>query len=72
MSRPRSWVADALIVVGERRPVDRQELLPGGVTAIAIGDASVPRQVSHAISEARAAARMLERVGEDARLAWTL
>jgi DNA-binding LacI/PurR family transcriptional regulator len=63
--------ADALIVVGERRSEDLQELLPDGVSALAIGDAVVPRQFSHAISEARAAARMLARVGQDTRIAWT-
>jgi len=31
----------------------------------------VPRQFSHAISEGRAAARVLGRVGEDTRIAWT-
>jgi len=65
------FVADALIVVGERRPVDLEGLLPEGASALAIGDAVVPRQFSHAISEGRAAARVLGRVGEDTRIAWT-
>jgi 2,4-dienoyl-CoA reductase (NADPH2) len=63
--------ADALIVVGERRPRDYQGLLPDGANALVIGDAIVPRQFSHAIAEGRAAARVLARVGEDTRIAWT-
>ncbi len=63
--------ADAVIVVGERRPSDFQALLPEGTNAFVIGDAIVPRQFSHAISEGRAAARVLARVGEDTLIEWT-
>jgi len=51
--------ADAVIVVGERRPRDWAPLVADLPGAIVIGDAIVPRRVSHAIAEGRAAARAL-------------
>jgi 2,4-dienoyl-CoA reductase (NADPH2) len=48
--------ADVLVVVGERRPRDWEELLPPGPAVQVVGDAIVPRRVQHAISEGRAAA----------------
>jgi 2,4-dienoyl-CoA reductase-like NADH-dependent reductase (Old Yellow Enzyme family) len=51
--------ADAVIVVGERRPRDWAPLVADLPRAIVIGDAIVPRRVSHAIAEGRAAARAL-------------
>ena len=47
--------ADAVIVVGERRPRDWAPLVADLPRAIVIGDAIVPRRVSHAIAEGRAA-----------------
>jgi 2,4-dienoyl-CoA reductase-like NADH-dependent reductase (Old Yellow Enzyme family) len=51
--------ADAVIVVGERRPRDWAPLVADLPGAIVIGDAIVPRRVAHAIAEGRAAARAL-------------
>jgi NAD(P)-binding Rossmann-like domain len=51
--------ADAVIVVGERRPRAWAPLVADLPRAIVIGDAIVPRRVSHAIAEGRAAARAL-------------
>lgn len=51
--------ADAVIVVGERRPRDFAPLVADLPGATVIGDAIVPRRVSHAIAEGRAAARAL-------------
>ncbi|MGZ8633252.1 MAG: NAD(P)-binding protein [Solirubrobacteraceae bacterium] len=51
--------ADAVIVVGERRPRDCAPLVADLPGATVIGDAIVPRRVSHAIAEGRAAARAL-------------
>jgi 2,4-dienoyl-CoA reductase-like NADH-dependent reductase (Old Yellow Enzyme family) len=51
--------ADAVIVVGERRPRDWAPLVAELRGAIVIGDAIVPRRASHAIAEGRAAARAL-------------
>jgi 2,4-dienoyl-CoA reductase (NADPH2) len=51
--------ADAVIVVGERRPRDWAPLVADLPGAVVIGDAIVPRRVSHAIAEGRAAARVL-------------
>jgi NAD(P)-binding Rossmann-like domain/NADH:flavin oxidoreductase / NADH oxidase family len=51
--------ADAVIVVGERRPRDWAPLVADLPGATVIGDAIVPRRVSHAIAEGRAAARAL-------------
>jgi 2,4-dienoyl-CoA reductase-like NADH-dependent reductase (Old Yellow Enzyme family) len=51
--------ADAVIVVGERRPRDWAPLVAGLPGAIVIGDAIVPRRAAHAIAEGRAAARAL-------------
>ncbi len=48
--------ADTVIVVGERRARDWSALVPSGPSARVIGDAVVPRKVSHAIAEGRAAA----------------
>ena len=51
--------ADAVIVVGERRPRDWSPLVPDGITVRVVGDAIVPRRAAHAIAEGRAAARAL-------------
>ena len=51
--------ADAVIVVGERRPRDWAPLVADLPGAIVIGDAIVPRRIAHAIAEGRAAARAL-------------
>jgi len=51
--------ADAVIVVGERRPRDWAPLVADLPGAIVIGDAIVPRRAAHAIAEGRAAARAL-------------
>jgi NADPH-dependent 2,4-dienoyl-CoA reductase/sulfur reductase-like enzyme len=49
--------ADAVIVVGERRPRDWSAFEAGdGPGVVVIGDAVVPRRVAHAIAEGRAAA----------------
>ena len=50
--------ADALVVVGERRPCEWEHLVPSAPGVQVIGDAIVPRRVQHAISEGRAAARL--------------
>jgi 2,4-dienoyl-CoA reductase (NADPH2) len=54
-------IADAVIVVGERRARDWSALIPSGATVRVIGDALVPRRVAHAISEGRAAAEAITR-----------
>ncbi len=64
--------ADAVIVVGERRPRGWEALVPHSANAIVIGDAIVPRQFSHAIAEGRAAARAIARAQDDARVASAL
>jgi 2,4-dienoyl-CoA reductase (NADPH2) len=51
--------ADAVLVVGERRPVPLGAELPAPATVQAIGDAVVPRRVAHAIAEGRAAAEAI-------------
>jgi 2,4-dienoyl-CoA reductase (NADPH2) len=51
--------ADAVIVVGERRPRDWAPIVAELPGAIVIGDAIVPRRTAHAIAEGRAAARAL-------------
>jgi 2,4-dienoyl-CoA reductase (NADPH2) len=51
--------ADALVVVGERRPHEWEDLVPAAPGVQVIGDAIVPRRVQHAISEGRAAAGTL-------------
>jgi 2,4-dienoyl-CoA reductase-like NADH-dependent reductase (Old Yellow Enzyme family) len=49
--------ADAVIMVGERRPRDWSALAPGeGPGIVVVGDAVAPRRVAHAIAEGRAAA----------------
>ena len=53
--------ADAVIVVGERRPRDWSSLVPASATVHVIGDALVPRRVGPAISEGRAAAEAIRR-----------
>jgi len=67
--------ADAVIVVGERRPRDWAGLaLADGPPVLVVGDAIVPRRTSHAIGEGRAAAEAIlagrlggvERVAEPA------
>ena len=63
--------AEAVIVVGERRPRDWAALLPDGANAFVVGDAIVPRQFAHAISEGRAAARAIARTQADDRVAWS-
>jgi 2,4-dienoyl-CoA reductase (NADPH2) len=56
--------ADVVVVVGERRSRDWEELLPPGPAVQVVGDAIVPRRVQHAISEGRAAAAALVSDGE--------
>ena len=52
--------ADAVIVVGERRPRDWSDLaLADGPPALVVGDAIVPRRTAHAIGEGRAAAEAI-------------
>ena len=48
--------ADVVIVVGERVTREWSALTPAGANVQVIGDAVVPRRVSHAVSEGRAAA----------------
>jgi 2,4-dienoyl-CoA reductase (NADPH2) len=51
--------ADVLVVVGERRAgtVDLEPV--DGQTVLAVGDCVVPRRMSHAVAEGRAAARAI-------------
>jgi 2,4-dienoyl-CoA reductase (NADPH2) len=51
--------ADVVVFVGERRAVRPDVPLPEPVRVQAIGDAVVPRRVSHAIAEGRAAAETI-------------
>ncbi|HVW47153.1 MAG TPA: NAD(P)-binding protein [Solirubrobacterales bacterium] len=51
--------ADAVVVVGERRPRTSTEFESLDVPVLIIGDAITPRRVAHAISEGRAAAAAL-------------
>ncbi|MBM3676631.1 MAG: FAD-binding protein [Actinobacteria bacterium] len=51
--------ADRVVVVGERRARPLDVTLPPGSLVLSIGDAVVPRRVSHAISEGRAAAETI-------------
>lgn len=51
--------ADAVIAVGERRPRDWSQFEREDRSVVVIGDAIVPRRVAHAISEGRAAARLV-------------
>jgi 2,4-dienoyl-CoA reductase (NADPH2) len=51
--------ADVVIVVGERRPAALGVDLPRDARVQAIGDGVVPRRVSHAIPEGRAAAEAI-------------
>ena len=53
------FAADVLVVVGERRPLEWEELVPSGPGVQVIGDAVVPRRVQHAIAEGRAAASLV-------------
>jgi 2,4-dienoyl-CoA reductase-like NADH-dependent reductase (Old Yellow Enzyme family) len=57
--RSERIAADAAIVVGERRPLAWEPLVPAGPPAVVIGDAIVPRRVAHAVSEGRAAAALI-------------
>jgi 2,4-dienoyl-CoA reductase (NADPH2) len=59
--RTETIVADAVIVVGERRARDWTALVPATATVRVIGDAVVPRRVAHAVSEGRAAAEAIIR-----------
>ena len=59
---PERIAADAVIVVGERRPRDWRALV-GDASGFAIGDAVVPRRVAHAIAEGREAARTILTAG---------
>ncbi|QUH06028.1 FAD-dependent oxidoreductase [Saccharopolyspora erythraea] len=53
----RSYVeADTLVVAGERRPREFDHIAAQHQTVRAIGDCVVPRRVSHAVAEGRAAA----------------
>ena len=64
--------ADAVVVVGERRPREWGELVrPDGPPVVVVGDAINPRRTAHAISEGRAAAAaILEgRLGDVERVA---
>jgi 2,4-dienoyl-CoA reductase (NADPH2) len=54
-----AFPADVLVVVGERRPLAWEQLVPDGPAVQVIGDAVVPRRVQHAVSEGRAAAARL-------------
>jgi 2,4-dienoyl-CoA reductase (NADPH2) len=49
-------LADLVVVVGERRPSALTVDLPSDVRVQRIGDSVVPRRVSHAVAEGRAAA----------------
>ncbi len=51
-----SIAADVVIVVGERVAHEWSAFVPAGANVQVIGDAVVPRRVSHAVSEGRAAA----------------
>jgi 2,4-dienoyl-CoA reductase (NADPH2) len=51
--------ADTVVVVGERVARDWRALVPAGGGVRVIGDALVPRKVSHAIAEGRAAAEAI-------------
>ena len=51
--------ADAVVVVGERRPAELGAELPPAASVQAIGDAVVPRRVAHAMAEGRAAAEAI-------------
>jgi 2,4-dienoyl-CoA reductase (NADPH2) len=51
--------ADAVLVVGERRPAPLAAGLPASANVQAIGDAVVPRRAAHAIAEGRAAAEAI-------------
>ena len=51
-----SIAADVVIVVGERVTREWSSLVPAGARVQVIGDAVVPRRVSHAVAEGRAAA----------------
>jgi 2,4-dienoyl-CoA reductase (NADPH2) len=51
--------ADAVVVVGERKPVFLAAELPAAANVQAIGDAVVPRRVAHAMAEGRAAAEAI-------------
>ncbi len=53
--------ADTVIVVGERVAREWSALVPGAGTVRVIGDALVPRKVSHAIAEGRAAGEAIAR-----------
>jgi hypothetical protein len=48
--------ADAVIVVGERRPRDWSAFEAGARALMVVGDAVAPRRVAHAITEGRVAA----------------
>jgi 2,4-dienoyl-CoA reductase (NADPH2) len=56
---PVTVPADLVIFVGERRPKPFAGDLPGNARVQAIGDAYLPRRVSHAIAEGRAAAETI-------------
>jgi 2,4-dienoyl-CoA reductase (NADPH2) len=51
--------ADVVVVVGDRKPAALGVELPADARVQAIGDVVVPRRVSHAISEGRAAAEAI-------------
>jgi 2,4-dienoyl-CoA reductase (NADPH2) len=55
----RPVAADAVIASGERRPRALAADLPDTTHVIVVGDAIVPRRVAHAVSEGRAAARLV-------------
>jgi 2,4-dienoyl-CoA reductase-like NADH-dependent reductase (Old Yellow Enzyme family)/thioredoxin reductase len=55
--RESTMSADAVLVVGERRPRDWKSLVPDQTPVLVCGDAITPRKFGHAIAEGRAAAR---------------
>ncbi len=61
--RATSVAADLVVVVGERRALVLDSLLPTRPSMQVIGDAVCPRSVHHAIAEGRAAARQLSVTG---------
>jgi 2,4-dienoyl-CoA reductase (NADPH2) len=51
--------ADVVVMVGERRALAWEPLVPAGPAVHVIGDAVVPRRVHHAIAEGRAVAQQV-------------
>jgi 2,4-dienoyl-CoA reductase-like NADH-dependent reductase (Old Yellow Enzyme family) len=57
---------DTVVIVGERRSRDWNDLVPSSARVQVIGDALVPRKAMHAISEGRAAAEAIGATSGDA------